>query len=71
MRVSIRMLNLTLKELRSIAKSRNIDGYKYMSKGQLVNLITTDKLSPTPIPTFKKVEHITNISTRKLITVVI
>ena len=32
MRVSIRMLNLTLKELRSIAKSRNIDDYRPISK---------------------------------------
>ena len=33
--VSIRILNLTLKQLRSISKSRNIDGYKSMSKNQL------------------------------------
>lgn len=40
------MLNQTLKELRSIAKSRNIDDYKSMSKNQLLNLITAGKLSP-------------------------
>ena len=32
--VSIRKSNVTLKELRSIAKSGNIDGYKSMSKDQ-------------------------------------
>ena len=41
------MLNLTLKELKSIAKNRNMDGYKSMPKDQLINLITTDKLSST------------------------
>ena len=54
------MLNLTLK-LRSISKSRNIDSCKSMSKDQL-NLITTDKLSPTPMPAFKINEYITKLS---------
>ena len=51
--LSIRMLNLPLKELRSIVKSRNIDGYKSTSKNQLISLITKDKLSSTPRPAFK------------------
>ena len=38
------MLNLPLKELRLIVKIRNIDDYKSMSKNQLINLITRDKL---------------------------
>ena len=33
------MLNLTPKELRSIAKSRKTDDYKSMFKDQLINLI--------------------------------
>ena len=34
------MLNLTISELSWIAKRRNIDGYKNMSKQQLENLVT-------------------------------
>ena len=48
----------TLKELRSIVKSRNIDGCKSMSKNQLINIITTGKLSPRPRPASKIVEYI-------------
>ena len=33
------MLNLTLKELRSVVKGRNTGGYKSMPKNQLINLI--------------------------------
>ena len=36
--------SLTLKELRLIAKKRNIDKYQNMSKDQLINLINTPKL---------------------------
>ena len=56
------MLNLTLKELKSIAKNRNIDGYKSMPKDQLINPITTDKLSSTSRPAFKIEEYIDKIS---------
>ena len=35
----IRMLNLTLKVLRSVVKGRNTGGYKSMPKNQLINLI--------------------------------
>ena len=38
--LSIRMLNLTLKELRLIAKNRNIDSYKSIPKDQLISLFT-------------------------------
>ena len=48
MSVTIRKLNVTLNELRLIAKKRNIDGYKRMSRNQLINLI-----SPTLRPPFK------------------
>ena len=40
----MKMLNLTLKELRLIAENRNIYGYQTMSKDQLRNLINTPKL---------------------------
>ena len=53
-RVSIRLINLTLKELRSIVKGRNIKGYKSMSKNQLINLITVR-------PAFNLEESIANI----------
>ena len=33
------MKNLSLKELRTIAKSRNIDGYKSMPKNKLLRII--------------------------------
>ena len=45
--VSSRMLNLILSKLRLIAKTRNTDGYKSMSKNQLINLIATGALPPT------------------------
>ena len=35
----IRMLNLTLKVLRSVVKGRNTGGHKSMPKNQLINLI--------------------------------
>ena len=35
----IRMLNLTLKVLRSVVKGRNTGSYKSMPKNQLINLI--------------------------------
>lgn len=54
------MLNLTLKKLRSISKRRNADGCKSMSKDQL-NLITTDKLSFTPMPAFKIEEYVAKL----------
>ena len=39
--LSIRMLNLTLKELKSIANSRIIDSYKSMSNNHLIkNLLS-------------------------------
>ena len=53
-RVSIRLMTLTLKELRSIVKGRNIKGYKSMSKNQLINLITVR-------PAFNLEESIANI----------
>ena len=56
--VSITMLNLTLKELKSIAKSKYINGCKSMAKNQSINLIITGKLSPTPRPAFKINEYI-------------
>lgn len=34
------MSDLTIGERKSIAKERNIDGYKNMSKQQLENLVT-------------------------------
>ena len=48
------MINLTLKELRSVVKGRNIKGYKSMSKDQFINLITVR-------PAFNIEESIANI----------
>ena len=36
------MLNLSLKELRLIAKNRNINGYKSMPKDKLLRIINTN-----------------------------
>lgn len=50
--LSIRLLNLTLKELRSIAKFRNISGYK--------SILTSLFAAPKPSkPAFKLEEYIT------------
>ena len=43
------MLNLTINELRLIAKRRNMDGYKSLSKKQLEDLFTKSKRSKIPI----------------------
>ena len=55
--VTIRRLNLRLRELRLIAKNRNIDvwwygeqRYKSMYKGQLIKLLTRCKFQLTPKP---------------------
>ena len=56
------MLNLPLKEMRLIVKIRNMDDYISMSKNQSINLITTNKLSPTPRPAFKIEEYIAKLS---------
>ena len=42
------MLNLSISELRLIAKARNTDGYKNMSKKQLEDLFTKPQRSKTP-----------------------
>ena len=55
------MLNLILKKLRLIAKRRNAGGCKSMSKDKL-NLITTDKLSFTPMSAFKMEEYIAKLT---------
>ena len=44
------MLNLTISELSWIAKRRNIDGYKNMSKQQLENLVAETQRSEKPMP---------------------
>ena len=40
---SIKILNLLKSELRSIAKKRNISGYKNMSKNELIDAINISK----------------------------
>ena len=40
---SIKILNLLKSELRSIAKSKSISGYKSMSKKELINAINISK----------------------------
>ena len=50
------MLSLVLNKLRLIAKKRNIDDYKSMSRNQLINPI-----SPTPRLTFKIKEYIAKL----------
>ena len=44
------MLNLTNSEIKLIAKRRNIDGYKNISKKQLEFLFTKSQRSKIPIP---------------------
>ena len=44
------MSNLTINELRSIVKGRNIDGYTYISKKQLKDLFTKPQRSKIVIP---------------------
>ena len=39
----IRKLNLTLKKLRAITRSRNVNGYKSMTIEQLISLFTPRK----------------------------
>ena len=36
---SIRMLNLSLKDLKLIAKNRGIEGFKIMSKDELLSIL--------------------------------
>ena len=51
---SIRMLNLSLKELKLIAKNRDIEGYKSISKNKLLSIINT----PEPIIENKTIQDI-------------
>ena len=53
------MLKLTLKELKSIAKSKNTNDYKSMSENQLINLI------PRTVA-FKIEEYFAKLSKREL-----
>lgn len=53
------MLKLTLKELKSIAKSKNTNDYKSLSENQLINLI------PRTVA-FKIEEYIAKLSKREL-----
>lgn len=57
--VRIRVLKLTLKELKSTAKSKNTNDYKSMSENQLINLI------PRTVA-FKIEEYIAKLSKREL-----
>ena len=43
-----KILNLTLKELKSVEKSRNLEGDKRISRKKLINVINKGKLLPTP-----------------------
>ena len=51
------MINLSLKELRLIAKSRNIGAYNIVAKYQLKKLIATGKLSPSRKPASELVQY--------------
>ena len=42
-RLDIRMMNLSLDELKLIAKSRGIEGYKSMSEERLLNAFDEEK----------------------------
>ena len=44
------MLNLSLKELRLIAKNRDIKGYKGMSEDKLLSMLQESKPKPEPEP---------------------
>ena len=50
---SIRMLNLSLKDLKLIAKNRGIEVYKSMSKDELLSILKTPKLPSKPIKKIK------------------
>ena len=62
-RVNIKILNLKLKQLRPIAKSRYIDAYNNLSKNQLISLI--NNLSPSQRPVFKIKQYISQLSKRE------
>ena len=47
---SIKMLDLSLKELRLIAKNRSIRGYQNMSKDKLLSMLEKLKSKPEPEP---------------------
>ena len=47
------MLNLSVKELKLIAKNRGIEVYKSMSKDELLSRLKTTKLSSKPIKKIK------------------
>ena len=53
--------------MRSTGQSRSIDGYKSISRNQLINLITTGKLSPTSRPAFKIEKYIAKLSKREFL----
>ena len=48
------MLNLSLKELKVIAKNRGIKGYKNMSKDKLLSMLNT----PKPVKEKKTIKNI-------------
>ena len=52
--VSIRMLNLSIKELKLIAKNRGIKGYKRMSKNKLLSILK----APKPVKRNKAIKDI-------------
>ena len=51
--MSIRMLNLSVKELKLIAKNRGIEVYKSMSKDELLSILKTPKLPSKPMKKIK------------------
>ena len=51
---SLRMLNVSLKELRLVAKNRGIKGYKSMSKSTSLNILNR----PEPIKENKTIKDI-------------
>lgn len=62
---SIRALNLTEKELKLIAKSRDIKGYKRMSKDELLSSINASR----PIKSNKTIKEIRNLCRLKIKTI--
>ena len=54
---SVKMLNLSLKELRLIARNRNINGYKSMPKDKLLRIINNNKRGRKSLFKLKKEEN--------------